>query len=144
MCRRAFAPLIALFLFLSACTPKTQPAQIFPGFESAPPDSLATIRESDRVYFLKFDGKEAKKSGSSLLGRDTDYRQYQVPAGQHDIVVYYDNGESNPPPGLGLTLTLNLGARPGSLGLPDITMPVNLLPGHTYSFTSGVSKFYLK
>jgi len=132
------ALLLALFLFLPACTPKTKPPELFPGLESTSPESLATIRESNQTYVLKFDGKPSKEGG-----RDTSYHQYQVPAGHHDVVVYYDNGESNNNLGPGLHITLG-GNRQGSLGLPDITLNVDLQPGHSYSFTSGLSKFYLK
>jgi hypothetical protein len=145
MIRHYRVALLALFLLLPACTPQTKPPELFPGLESTPPESLATIRESNQTYLLKFDGKPAKEASFTLLGRDTSYRQYQVPAGQHDLVVYYDNGESNNSggPGPGLHITVG-GGRPGSLGLPDITLPANLQPGHTYSFTNGKSKFYLK
>ncbi len=136
--------ILIVLIFIPACTPKTQPAQVFPGFQSAAGDSMATIRESDRVYLKSIDGKPSPERSGSILGRDLSYHQYQVPAGMHDVVVFFDSGESDSPrggPGLSITIYAN---RQGSLGLADITLHPTLMAGQSYAFTSGVSKFYLK
>src|SRR4051812_38504408 len=111
------AALLALFLLLPACSPKTRPAQIYPGFEKAPADSLATIREAQNVYVSSIDARNAPELDDNLLRGLESYRQFQIPAGVHLIAFYYhsSNMESH-----------------------SYNTLVRVQPGHTYSFRSKV------
>src|SRR6267142_2773118 len=119
MFRPHHAALLTFLLFLPACTPKTKPAQLFPGAEAALPDSLATVREADHIYVKMIDGNTPPELKSSL-GREADYRQFQVPAGPRQFIIYYKNGNS--------------------YGSP-IGFLARLRPGHAYSFKSNADKF---
>ena len=50
------------------------------------------------------------------------YRQFEIPAGDHQITIYYEYGE----------IVSN-----------DSTIPVRLEPGHTYAFRPNVDKFFV-
>src|SRR6266480_3629988 len=91
---RHLISLLALFLFLPACSPKTKPAQIFPGFESANPDRLSTIRESDNIYIYSIDRRNAPDVDNNLIGR-RGYRQVQIHAGLHLLSIYYRSTEES-------------------------------------------------
>jgi hypothetical protein len=81
---RHLTPLLALLVFVPACSPHTKPIERFPGFESAPSDRLATLRESDNVYISSIDGRNAPEPDGGM-----NYRQFQIPAGVHLIAIYY-------------------------------------------------------
>src|SRR5258705_8602905 len=94
MLRPHLIPLVASLFLLPACPPKTKPAQIFPGFESANPDRLSTIRESDNIYIYSIDRRNAPEVDNNLIGR-RGYRQLQIPAGVHLISIYYRSTEES-------------------------------------------------
>src|SRR2546430_2228484 len=116
---RHLVPLLPFSLSLPACSPKIRPAQIFPGFESAPTDRLATLRESDSIYIHSIDRRNAPERDNMLVGR-TPYREFQIPAGVHLIAVYYSSPE--------ISSVSSLVAR--------------IQAGHTYSFDSKVETNY--
>src|SRR4051794_32539113 len=109
MSRYSLPLVLCSLLFLPACAPKANTAERWPGFESAPADSLATLRESDSIYILGIDGVDAPPGPIFF---DT-YHQYQILAGTHTLAIQYYNGNSK----------------------SGILRPVVALqPGHTYSF----------
>jgi hypothetical protein len=115
---RHYLPLLLLAAPLfSACTPKTRPAQIFPGFESAPADRLTTLRESDSIYISAIDNRNAPEPDWNMVTKDQYYRQFQIPAGIHLIAIYFHSGGRQ-------SHSYNYVAR--------------VQPGHTYSFKSKV------
>jgi hypothetical protein len=118
---RALLPLLLLTtLLLPACT-DIGPPERFPGFESAAPDSLATIRESDFVFLKAVDGNRLDRR-SPIFSASYTYLQFQLPAGTHQLTIYYECGE---------------------LSSFDVTLPATLQPGHTYSFKSNPDKFHM-
>jgi hypothetical protein len=108
--------LLSIFL-LPACSPKTKPAQIFPGFEKAPADSLDTIREAESVYLSSIDARNAPELDNNMIRGMESYRQFQIPAGVHLIAFYYHSSE---------------------MESHSYNALVSLQPVHTYSFTSKV------
>ena len=117
MIRPHRAVLLALFLLLPACSAKTRPPQVFPGFEHVPADRLATVRESDSVYISSIDLRNAPEPES-----DMPYRQFQIPGGRHLFAIYYHSSS-------GVSHSYNYLAR--------------VEPGHTYSFNTKVESNFL-
>ena len=116
------AALLALVLLLPACSPKTRPAQIFPGLESVPTDRLTTLRESDSVYISSIDGRNAPEPDLNTFTGDQPYRQFQIPAGRHLIAIYYHTPRSQ-------SHSYDYVAR--------------LQAGHTYSFSTKVESSFI-
>jgi hypothetical protein len=120
MARPHFLLLLLSIFLLPACSPKTQPAQIFPGFEKFPPDSLATIREAESVYISSIDTRNAPELDNNMMRGLESYRQFQIPAGINLIAFYYhsSNMESH-----------------------SYNTFVRVQAGHTYSFASKLDEF---
>lgn len=88
------------------CEPKTLPPQHVPGMVQVPDSQMSTIREANHTFVKVAAGQEMRHEGfHANVGpirfnhsNPDEYRQLMLPAGQHQISVYYRTDQARTSP----------------------------------------------